>query len=375
MITRAYLVAGRDAGPFDQVIGGLPTLLRQALSLQAAGIQELVLVGMAASSLSADARLRLDIREGREVPAHADRPALVAPAGAIWDPAVLERFVTSQTPGPRPIPMPASSFIVPRTPVDANAATAVLIRSLYKPTDGIISRYMNRSISLMITRRLLPFHITPNAVTAIASVFGVAAIFVASRGGYQALLAGTILFEIQSILDGCDGEIARLKYQQSIAGEWFDQVADDLLNIGFLMAVGLGLTAGGHAYVWPLALVALAFQIVYVIALYVGLTRKTGGHGSVAALRWWVEGRGLSEPRSQGRRATMPQVATRVIGDLTRRDFICFAYFATAVIGWIQIAFLWHVAVTVLSGVVTAVGWLVFGGPELRAAPVNVERG
>jgi CDP-L-myo-inositol myo-inositolphosphotransferase len=250
--------------------------------------------------------------------------------------------------------------IVPRTPADVDAATTLLMRSLYKPTDGIISRYLNRRISLPISRRLLRFNVTPNHLTAVATLFGLAGVVVAYRGGYWPLLAGTLLLQVQSLLDGCDGEVARIKYLHSRVGEWFDQVADDVLNIAFLAAVGAALARGGHPWAARIAGVSIACQIVYMIALYAGLAIKAGGRGSVATLRWWVDKPGPSSS------------ATHIIGDLTRRDFVCFLYFASAVVSAIEVALIWHAVVTILSAAVTVIGWVAFGGPERREA---VKRG
>jgi CDP-L-myo-inositol myo-inositolphosphotransferase len=44
--------------------------------------------------------------------------------------------------------------------------------------------------------------------------------------GYVNLLIGGILAQIASIIDGCDGEIARLKFQASEFGGWYDAVLD-----------------------------------------------------------------------------------------------------------------------------------------------------
>jgi CDP-L-myo-inositol myo-inositolphosphotransferase len=46
------------------------------------------------------------------------------------------------------------------------------------------------------------------------------------KGGYVTLLSGAVLAQIASIIDGCDGEIARLKYQSTAFGGWFDAVLD-----------------------------------------------------------------------------------------------------------------------------------------------------
>ncbi len=44
--------------------------------------------------------------------------------------------------------------------------------------------------------------------------------------GYPALAIGGVLAQLASIIDGCDGEIARLKHSQSAFGGWLDAVLD-----------------------------------------------------------------------------------------------------------------------------------------------------
>lgn len=355
MIFRAYLVADR-AVRADRIIAGVPALLRQILSLQAAGITDVALVGVPPHSFHKDARVHINVRDAAALPEIPDQPALVAVAGSVWAPAFVQALARAPVPsGSRLVGVRSEEFVVlPRTPADVDAATALLMRSLYKPTDGIISRYVNRRISLAISRRLLPFNVTPNHLTALATMFGLAGVAVASRGGYALLLAGALLLQLQSLLDGCDGEIARIKYLHSRAGEWFDQVADDVLNIAFLAAVGAALGSAGHPVAWRLATVSIACQLVYMAALYAGLLIKSGGRGSVATLRWWVDKAGSSAS------------ATHMVGDLTRRDFICFFYVVCAIFGVIEIALIWHAIVTILSAAVTTIGWIAFGGPERR---------
>ena len=45
-------------------------------------------------------------------------------------------------------------------------------------------------------------------------------------GGYITLVIGAILAQVASVIDGCDGEIARLKFQVTEFGGWFDAVLD-----------------------------------------------------------------------------------------------------------------------------------------------------
>ena len=105
----------------------------------------------------------------------------------------------------------------------------------------MISRTINRRISLRVTRLVLETSLTPNQMTVVASRFGVAAIAAVAWGGTAWFITGAVLLQIQSILDGCDGEISRLKYIRSRLGEWLDQVVDDVVNVGFFVAAGWAL--------------------------------------------------------------------------------------------------------------------------------------
>jgi phosphatidylglycerophosphate synthase len=387
VITIAYLVGAESpATP----IAGLPVLLRQALSLQDAGIGDLALVGVRDRTVLRDPRLRIPVRDASIADVGASEPALVAAVGCVW-PQALVRWLVDVQVGDEDVATRGEGGTAilacgatrvreiververgefgkpPQSPQEIDAAETMLLQSLYKPTDGLIARSIDRRVSLAITRRLLPTGITPNQMTLLATFVGAIGVLTVSRAGYWNVLAGTALFEAQGILDGCDGEIARIKHLHSRAGEWLDQMADDLLNIALLVSVGAVLAADGYRYAMPLTRIAVASQVVFAVALYAGLI-KTGGGGSVARLRWWVDG--PRTPPAAGAESSSDRFWRFVVstfGDLTRRDFISFFYLVSAVAGWIHAAFVWQALVTIGSGVATAVQWIVWGGPELQS--------
>jgi phosphatidylglycerophosphate synthase len=55
------------------------------------------------------------------------------------------------------------------------------------------------------------------------------------------MLVGAFLFQMQSILDGCDGEMSRVTSRGSHLGEWLDTVGDDLTNYGFFAGTAVGM--------------------------------------------------------------------------------------------------------------------------------------
>ena len=159
--------------------------------------------------------------------------------------------------GPR---APISADIVPmivETPADVGVAERRLLKSLVKDTDGFMARHVERPISLQISRRLAGTGITPNQMSLISVAVGICGgpFFLSSRPLMQTL--GALLFLAHSILDGCDGELARLKFQQSRWGGVLDFWGDNVVHTVIFACMGVGWSLAADSP-WPLALGAAA---------------------------------------------------------------------------------------------------------------------
>ena len=110
-----------------------------------------------------------------------------------------------------------------------------------KPQDGFVSRFLNRPISSRITRLLVRLPIHPSAFTMSIFVLPVTAGVFLLRGDYLSILVAAALFQVFSILDGCDGEIARVKNLESKFGERLDNLCDFLGSLIYVLALGSGL--------------------------------------------------------------------------------------------------------------------------------------
>jgi len=108
----------------------------------------------------------------------------------------------------------------------SRAEDVILTNLRAKPNDGPVSRYINRPLSVRISRRLVNHRITPNQISLFSFLCSVLATGLFALDGYLALLLGGIMAQFASIVDGCDGEVARLTYQSSPYGGWFDAVLD-----------------------------------------------------------------------------------------------------------------------------------------------------
>jgi 1L-myo-inositol 1-phosphate cytidylyltransferase / CDP-L-myo-inositol myo-inositolphosphotransferase len=139
---------------------------------------------------------------------------------------------------------------------DARPAERWLLRSLIKQREGFMSRHVERKISLAITRRLAVTRVTPDVMTIVSVGIGLlgAPFFLSASPVYQ--LVGALLFLAHSILDGCDGELARLKFMESPHGAILDFWGDNVVHVGVFSCMAVGLSFAQEA-TWPLALGAL----------------------------------------------------------------------------------------------------------------------
>lgn len=89
--------------------------------------------------------------------------------------------------------------------------------------DGIVSRYLNRPLSRPAARALKGSPLTPNAVTTFTVLLAFATGAMIAAGWN---VAGGVLIQVVSVVDGVDGELARLKAQATRFGAVFDAVTD-----------------------------------------------------------------------------------------------------------------------------------------------------
>ncbi len=95
-----------------------------------------------------------------------------------------------------------------------------------KTNDGPVSRWLNRLVSIRCSIWLVNYNITPNQISFFSFFLSLLAAVFFATGDYLYLLVGGILAQFASIIDGSDGEVARLKYLSSEYGGWFDAVLD-----------------------------------------------------------------------------------------------------------------------------------------------------
>src|ERR1051326_3627117 len=222
-----------------------------------------------------------------------------------------------------------------------------------KPQDGFISRFLNRPISSRITRVLLRFPIQPNACTLAIFVLPVIASMFLMRGDYVSILIGAAIFQAFSILDGCDGEIARAKNLESKFGDRLDNFCDFLASLLYVLALGLGLHHPSEGIICAALIIINEWLLRY----------STGG--------MWADSSALNECFYERHRGMIEHSGLIDLGErfvwwlfqLTKRDMALFVFFILALVGQADwILYLWTIVAGGRGGVCAVSAVRVGGG-------------
>ena len=128
--------------------------------------------------------------------------------------------------------------------------------------NGWVSRHLNRRVSEPMARLLARTPATPNQVSvgALLVALGSMAAYIAGVG-----YLGGILAQVSSIVDGADGDLARLKGMTSAFGGFFDSVLDRYADSAVLLGLTYWAAEGNSVGVWSVGFAALAgtFAVTY----------------------------------------------------------------------------------------------------------------
>jgi phosphatidylglycerophosphate synthase len=313
-----------DAGDPYRPVAGVPLVIRTILSLQRAGIERCTLVGSLRKP--DDPRIRCAVDMAPAVPPVDDAALrLVVGPGAVLDEALVRdlqararagEVLEVETAGARvrvapgagavgdggrPSP-PAAGTLRPASD-DPGALEQALLRALENPRDGYLDRLLHRRLSRPLTRLLLRTSLSPNAVTAIGLLVGMAGGALIGVPGGLALAAGIACLILSGVLDCSDGELARLRFAESRLGHVLDVGGDTLVHLTLLGGIAArAAQAGAHPGAAVLVLLGL------------------GALGAFITITWSER----IEERRQRVGGWENAVLDRVLSPLTTRDWYVF---------------------------------------------------
>lgn len=154
-----------------------------------------------------------------------------------------------------------------------------LRNSLHSRDEGVVSRFLNRPISLRLSSLAIKARLTPNMLSVASFVLAIAA---GVGFGYGWLIPAAILTQISSVVDGSDGEVARARFMTSRWGGMMDSMLDRVADAAIVGGIGLYLLQG-EGYWW---------EIVPVIAVLAGapMSMMAKDRFAIATGRQWVAG-------------------------------------------------------------------------------------
>ena len=230
------------------------------------------------------------------------------------------------------VPVPGEMWQRILSPDDRISAERKLDCWLVKPTDGLFAR-MNRMISIPISRQIIKLSITPNMVSLFTLVVGFASGLLFACGGYWTVLTGAVLSVWASILDGCDGEVARLKLLESDFGCWLETVCDYLYYLFIFAGMAIGLIRNSHSTTY-LVMAGLLLVGAVLSFLVTGLGRhKLSAERPEDYLRIW-------QAQAENRRSNPVLYFGRYTEFVIRRSFMPYALLFFALFNMTKVVFI-----------------------------------
>ena len=144
------------------------------------------------------------------------------------------------------------------TYADIKFAESKLLKNLNKSADGIISKTINRKVSIFISKYLVKTGLTPNQISIFNLMIGISSALLFAIGSFPWIFIGGIFAQMTSITDGCDGEVARLKFLSTKFGAWLDDVFDRYIDMLIVIGMAYGYwIISQNSLVWPIATFAI----------------------------------------------------------------------------------------------------------------------
>ena len=216
-------------------------------------------------------------------------------------------------------------------PAAMQRLTASLRKPLGREDDGLVAHFINRPISIQISRVLVNTFVTPNQITAVGLAFGLLAAALVASGDWLTMVLAGLSLQTSSLLDGVDGELARMRLTMSHSGEWFDTVCDDVINISFMLGLGIASTTlTGHSIYTTLGIIGATTTAITVGFFYREFIRA--GVASHNHFKWGFE-------KAEKTQKSLLENAFTVFSWIAKRDFYTVLLVTLLVVGLPTMAF------------------------------------
>lgn len=217
-----------------------------------------------------------------------------------------------------------ADFLIPeKIPQNSRGKTLEthLFNHILKNTEGWIAASLNKKISFPITKWLLNTAVTPNQVTVFCLIMGIFGALLLLSQNWAHRMLGALLLQFSSILDGCDGEVAKLKIRHSRVGAWLDTISDDLINNLMLVCLYVGVyRQSGSSLIFGYGVATSIVSLGVSFFLYRYLIRHNTPNAAHFRLAWDnAPDHPQNTPASSGRKSLFDRIKP-----VLKRDFFIF---------------------------------------------------
>lgn len=214
----------------------------------------------------------------------------------------------------------------------AARAEDLIFAHVGKTATGWLSRNINSKISLPTSRLLVRTPLTPNMISVLINIIGMMC------GVFYAIghpVWGALCMQAATILDRCDGEVARVKLMETHRGQWVDTISDQVTVLSFMLGVPIGYYVISKS---PLAVILGAVNVsifIFFVVWSFYFLKKYTNSGSLVT---YFDVDKLVE----GRKASLMRRLIKIVRPMGRRNFYSLAFLMIAIVG----GYFWLLVVT-----------------------------
>lgn len=222
-----------------------------------------------------------------------------------------------------------------RTKAEVKQADAWQFELVNKPLDAWLVVNFYRPAARPFTRMFLRTPFTPNHISIFSAALSLTGCFIAAGSSWTAHVVGLLVLLAGGIIDACDGEVARLRLEQSKLGAWLDAIGDDMARLALVLAVGWHVSAiHTDLPIWWITLGALGFTLASMVLIYwycIFVIGSSNNQDYGVLL-------GIGPGENDGKRS-IGQWLGDLGASIARRDFIDLAILGCALVSLPEISF------------------------------------